>query len=225
MNISVIIPVLNEACSIQSFLKDHQWMRQAGHEIIVVDGGSVDQTAELTKNLCDQLLYSKKGRALQMNSGASAANGSALLFLHADTELPANADQLIIDALSNDKKAWGRFDVKLSGNSLWFRIIERMMNLRSRITGIATGDQAIFVRAETFSQLNGFENIPLMEDISLTKRLKKVSFPICLRSKVITSSRRWEDNGVWKTIFLMWKLRFAYYLGQDPNVLVRKYYR
>ena len=225
VKISIIIPVLNEENSIHQFLDQLQWLRNAGHELIVVDGGSTDNTLKFAQGCYDLLLHSAKGRAKQMNAGAAAASGDTLLFLHADTSLPSAADMLIGNALSTHNKVWGRFDVRLTGGSLLFRMIERLMNMRSRITGIATGDQAMFVKAAPFSQLGGFEEIPLMEDVSLSKRLKRFSPPVCLCEKVVTSSRRWEENGIWKTIILMWQLRLAYFLGEDPHTLVNKYYR
>jgi len=224
VKLSIIIPVFNEENSITVFLQSLQWLRETGNELIVVDGGSHDDTVACTLGLCDKQLNSEKGRALQMNAGANAASGDVLLFLHADTLLPSNANESILKSISDSKKCWGRFDVKLSGKLLLFLLIAGLMNLRSRVTGIATGDQAIFVRADTFSQVCGYQNIPLMEDIAISKQLKKISAPICLREKVITSSRRWEEQGSWKTIILMWRLRWAYFFGEDPKVLVAKYY-
>jgi len=224
MKLSIIIPVLNEQNSIAAFLQSLQSLREAGSELIVVDGGSSDDTVVSALGLCDKLLNAEKGRALQMNMGANAASGAVLLFLHADTRLPSNADKIILTSIANSKRCWGRFDVKLSSDSSLFRLIAGMMNFRSRVTGIATGDQAIFVSADIFRQIGGFQNIPLMEDIAISKQLKKISTPICLHEKVTTSSRRWEEQGSWKTILLMWRLRWAYFLGEDPKVLVAKYY-
>ncbi len=224
MKLSIIIPVLNEENSIAAFLQSLQRLREAGNELIVVDGGSHDNTMTHATGLCDMQLISEKGRALQMNAGAKAASGDVLLFLHADTLLPTIASEKILKSITDGKRCWGRFDVKLSGKAFLFYLIASLMNLRSRVTGIATGDQAIFVRADIFSQIGGFQNIPLMEDIAISKQLKNISSPICLREKVITSSRRWEEHGSWKTIVLMWRLRLAFFLGEDPKVLVTKYY-
>lgn len=200
-----------------------QTYRQSEVEIIVVDGGSSDATVELARPLCDVIEVAKKGRARQMNAGANKARGRILLFLHADTLLPDNAISLIEESLRENTRVWGRFDVCLSGHRKGLRVIEYCMNSRSRWTGIATGDQAIFVCAKTFFQLGGYPDIALMEDISLSKALKKISFPVCLKEHVITSSRRWESFGICRTIFLMWKLRLAYYLGVSPEKLATYY--
>lgn len=219
--ISVIIPALNEAGSIEETLLPLQAWRQQGHEIIVADGGSQDNTRTLALPLADQVVNSPRGRANQMNSGANMATGDVLLFLHADTQLPIEAPKLIRNALK--QKPWGRFDVSLSGRHTMFRVIEFMMNHRSRLTGIATGDQAIFVARDLFEKLNGFAKIPLMEDIDLSKRLKSFSHPACIRHKLITSSRRWEQYGIFKTILLMWQLRLAYFFGAEPEQLKKRY--
>ncbi len=197
-------------------------MRKIGHEIIVVDGGSIDDTYQIAEPLADKILLTKSGRANQMNFGAKSSQHEILLFLHADTFLPTNAANLIIQSLINKQK-WGRFNVSLSGTNRLLRIVERMINWRSCWTGIATGDQAIFVQQDLYQQIQGFPTIPLMEDIAFSKRLKKYSSPICIKEPVITSSRRWEQNGIFRTILLMWKLRLAYALGVDPHKL-KKYY-
>lgn len=220
--LSIIIPVLNEAGSIGTCLWRLQTLRNRGVEIIVVDGGSHDATVSLAAPLADRVIHSKKGRAVQMNAGAAVTTGRILLFLHADTQLPDQAYTTILNVMELPH-VWGRFDVKLSGMHSVFRIIELMMNLRSGLTGIATGDQAIFVTRSAFYAVDGFPDYPLMEDIELSKRLKKIAFPVCLRDKVITSSRRWERNGILRTIGLMWWLRFLYYLGTHPSVLQRVY--
>lgn len=226
MQLSIIIPVLNEAATIQQSLRDLQPYRQQGHEVIVVDGGSRDGTTGLAEPLCDRLLTSRPGRALQMNTGADHAKGQVLLFLHADTRLPGKAADLIVDAIqSSNEKVWGRFDVRLSRRHPLLVIVAALMNLRSRLTGIATGDQAIFIRRDTFQQLFGFPRIALMEDISLSRELLKQSRPICLRAKVTASSRRWEQKGILRTILLMWYLRLAYFLGKAPEDLARIYSR
>ncbi|MCK5876298.1 MAG: TIGR04283 family arsenosugar biosynthesis glycosyltransferase [Candidatus Marithrix sp.] len=222
MKISIIIPILNEQTIIGKTLLALQPLRKNGHEIIVVDGGSSDDTFQLV-NLVDNFLLSESGRAKQMNLGAKSAQHEILLFLHADTFLPTNADKLIIEGLTK-KYAWGRFNVCLSGTAKLLRVVERMMNWRSCWTGIATGDQAIFVRQDLYKQIQGFPDIPLMEDIAISKQLKYLSSPLCIKEPVITSSRRWEQNGIIKTIFLMWNLRLAYALGVSPHKL-HKYYK
>lgn len=221
MRLSIIVPVLNEAGGIRNALAALQPLRVRGHEVIVVDGGSDDSTAMLAAPLADQVLATRRGRAVQMNAGAAAAKGEALLFLHADTLLPAQAESLVCAALG--KSAWGRFDVVIEGRSRLLALVAGSMNLRSRLTGIATGDQAIFARREAFSRAGGFPEIALMEDIAFSKRMKTLSRPACLRERVATSARRWEANGVLRTIVLMWRLRLAYFLGARPEELARRY--
>ncbi|MEW5787305.1 MAG: TIGR04283 family arsenosugar biosynthesis glycosyltransferase [Pseudomonadota bacterium] len=222
MRLSVIVPTLNEAQGVATVLAPLQALRAAGHEIIVADGGSADATPVLAAPLADRVLAAPRGRARQMNAGASAARGDAFLFLHADTRLPANATETIAQAL--DRNAWGRFDVRIEGPSPWLRVIAPMMNLRSRLTGIATGDQAIFVTRAAFEAVGGFPDQPLMEDIELTHRLKRFGPPACLRERVATSGRRWERHGVWPTILLMWRLRFDYWRGVTAQRLAERYY-
>lgn len=223
--LSIIVPVLNESSVIATALARLQALRSRGHEIIVVDGGSEDDTAAVARPLAEQVVASPRGRAAQMNCGAQFAGREILLFLHADTTLPADADRLIQAGLLDGKNAWGRFDVRLSGPGAALRVVESCMNLRSRLTGIATGDQAMFVRRATFEEIGGFPGLPLMEDIALSARLKRVSRPLCLRQCVVSSSRKWEQEGVLRTIALMWRLRLAYFLGADPADLARRYYR
>lgn len=221
LKLSVIIPTLDEADNIETTLLPLQPLRQQGHEVIVADGGSHDQTTSLASPLTDQLINAPKGRARQMNAGAQQASGDALLFLHADTSLPTNAIELISEALVN--KPWGRFDVKLGGHQSLLRMVEFMMNWRSRLSGIATGDQAIFIRRELFTKIGGFTNIPLMEDINISKRLKYYSRPACVKATVTSSSRRWEQHGILNTILLMWRLRLAYFFGATAEQLGKRY--
>ena len=216
--LSIIVPVLNEAATIREALEALAPLRARGHEVIVVDGGSDDGSASLAQPACDQLLVTPRGRALQMNSGALVASGDALLFLHADTRLPEGADALILAALAH--ASWGRFDVRIASRHPLLMLVACAMNLRSRLTGIATGDQAMFVRREAFC---GFPELPLMEDIALSRRLKRRGRPACLRARVTTSARRWEARGVLRTILLMWRLRLLYALGARPQRLARDY--
>ena len=220
--LSLILPVLNEAATVSAQLAALQGLRARGAEVLVVDGGSADGTPDLARLGLDRLIDSPRGRALQMNAGANASRGQVLLFLHADTALPATADQLIRQATAAGA-SWGRFDVRIDGHHPLLRVVERMMNWRSRLTGIATGDQAIFVRRDVFAAVGGYPELPLMEDIALSKRLKRVGPPACLRECVRTSGRRWEKHGVLRTIVLMWCLRASYFLGADPQRLAIRY--
>jgi rSAM/selenodomain-associated transferase 2 len=222
MTLSIVMPVLNEAASLEAALTALAPYRARGVEVIVVDGGSSDNTAELARPLATQVLGAPRGRALQMNAGAAAARGDVLMFLHADTRLPDNADALVLNGLARSGRVWGRFDVRFDqGGRL--RLIALMMNLRSRATGIATGDQAMFVTRAGFARVSGFPPIPLMEDVALSALLKRVSWPLCLRARVTTSGRRWLRHGLMRTVLLMWRLRLAYYFGSDPARLARAY--
>lgn len=220
--ISVIIPVRNEAATIESLLASLGGWRKAGHEVIVVDGGSDDGTVLLARSGCDQVLVTSPGRAVQMNAGARQARGTVLVFLHADTRLPKTAMERLAE-FANSGYHWGRFDVRLSGPGALFRTISWFMNLRSRLSGIATGDQAIFVRRSVFESVNGYPDQPLMEDIELCRRLKQLSGPFFIDDPVVTDSRRWEQNGTWRTIWLMWRLRWRYWRGESPETLAREY--
>jgi rSAM/selenodomain-associated transferase 2 len=215
--LSVIVPALNEASGIRAALEALAPLRARGHEVILVDGGSSDNTVALAAGLCDLVLVAPRGRALQMNAGARAATGNMLLFLHADTRLPPAADLLVFSA-----SIWGRFDVEIESRHPLLKMVAWAMNLRSRLTGIATGDQAIFVRRDAFP---GFPEIALMEDVALSKLLKRRGGPACLRARVVTSGRRWESRGVLRTILLMWRLRLMYFFGARPDDLARIYYR
>jgi rSAM/selenodomain-associated transferase 2 len=221
--LSIIIPVVDEAESLGATLPALARLRHAGHEIVVVDGGSRDDTCRRARPLADRVLVTARSRARQMNAGAAAANGDVLLFLHADSVLPADAAAAVADALR--VSCWGRFDVRLWGREWSFRVIETFMNLRSRLTGIATGDQAIFVERETFRNVGGFPDIPLMEDVAISRLLKSIARPACLRQRVVTSARRWRHNGIARTMVLMWRLRLAFALGADPRRLARLYER
>ena len=220
--ISIIIPVLDEAARIVERLQPLQVLRAQGVELIVADGGSADDTAALVAPLADRVLVAPRGRAAQMNAGAAVSRGRVLLFLHADTALPDAALPAILTSVGAGA-SWGRFDVRIAGRHPLLRLVEIMMNPRSRLTGIATGDQAIFVRREAFESVGGYADQPLMEDIALSAALKRLAPPACLRETVITSARRWERHGVLRTILLMWWLRAAYFLGADPARLARRY--
>ena len=222
MKISVILPVLNEADSIEQTLLPLQSWRQRGHQLILVDAQSRDNTLQLARPLVDVVTQSTKGRANQMNAGVKHARHDILLFLHADTLLAEDADQIVINTLKTFQ--WGRFNVCFSSKQLIFSVIASMMNIRSCLTGIATGDQAIFIKKELFNKVGGYPEQPLMEDIELSKRLKRLSPIACLQQTVETSSRRWQNNGVFKTIILMWWLRAAYFFGVSADRLKHWYH-
>jgi rSAM/selenodomain-associated transferase 2 len=221
MKLSLIVPALDEAAGIAATLGALAPLRAAGHEVIVADGGSIDGTAAIAARLADRVIQAPRGRARQMNAGAALATGEGLVFLHADTRLPTEAAQLVIEALG--QRSWGRFDVRIEGRSPWLAIVAFFMNWRSRLTGIATGDQAMFVRREVFAAAGGFAEIPLMEDVELSVRLKRFSAPACIAARAATSGRRWERRGVLRTVVLMWRLRLAYFLGARPEDLARRY--
>ena len=220
--LSIIIPVLNEASGLTQLLERLQPCRAQGGEIIVVDGGSSDATEHLAARLADRVIASPNGRGCQMNAGAALAQGSVLLFLHADTRLPPSAPTLIGQAI-NRGASWGRFDVRIDGAVAGLGMVAFMMNWRSRLSGIATGDQAIFVTREAFKQIGGFPDIPLMEDIVFSRQLRALSRPACLREKVTTSGRRWEKHGLLRTILMMWRLRLRFFFGANPHDLAREY--
>lgn len=220
--LAIVMPVLDEAATLPELLATLQPLRRRGVQVVVADGGSTDGTPDIARSGADLVLAAPRGRAVQMNAGAAACATQALLFLHADTRLPGNADLLIARALQGGA-LWGRFDVQLDSPRPVLRIVGWAMNGRSRLTGIATGDQAVFVRREVFDAVGGFPAQPLMEDIALSSRLKRQGAPACLRQTVRTSARRWERHGVWRTIVLMWRLRAAYWLGVDPARLAVMY--
>jgi rSAM/selenodomain-associated transferase 2 len=223
MKISVVVPVLNEAKTLPSMMAALAPLRARGCEIIVADGGSSDGSAEIASKAEVLVVTGAKGRARQMNAGAERASGDAYLFLHADTRLPPDADRLIETALASGRFVWGRFDVRIEGRARTLALVATAMNWRSRLTGIATGDQAIFVTRAAFAAAGGFPDQELMEDVELSRRLKLLSPPACVAQKVTTSGRRWESHGVWPTIFLMWRLRFDYWRGVAPSRLAERY--
>jgi rSAM/selenodomain-associated transferase 2 len=221
LKLSIIIPVLNEEAGLSRLNSHLQAIRNQGHEVIIVDGGSRDNTLALAYELADHVIVSKVGRAVQMNNGAAIANGDVFVFLHADTFLPDDAVQIICTAMTGN--CWGRFNVRLSSKRFVFRIIERFINLRSCLTSIVTGDQAMFIERSLFESVAGFPEIALMEDVEMSRRLKKTGRPICIKQKATTSSRRWENKGVVATVLLMWKLRLYYFFGMSPDKLNRLY--
>jgi rSAM/selenodomain-associated transferase 2 len=223
MKLSIIVPMLNEAQQLPALFAHLLSFGRTDSEIIFVDGGSHDGSEALVEAEGLVLVKASRGRANQMNAGAACATGDILLFLHADTTLPQLAHYYITRALSDGAHCWGRFDVHIGGQSPALCVVAWMMNVRSRLTGIATGDQAIFVRRDAFDRVQGFPSQPLMEDIELSKRLKRLSRPACIADRVMTSGRRWEKYGVWRTILLMWRLRWEYWLGADPVHLERLY--
>lgn len=228
MRLSVVIPVLNEAERISSCLELLQPMRRRGHEVIVVDGGSTDATRSLAMPLCTRVLRSRRGRAAQMNLGARFASGDTFVFLHVDSRLPDNAEQLLAGLLdgtpTDGKPGWGWFDVQLSGQSPVFRIVAALMNSRARLSSVCTGDQALYVSSALFAEVGGFPDISLMEDIAISRNLGTVAKPRPLSARAITSSRRWETRGVTRTILQMWRLRLLYFLGVSPDRLAAMYY-
>ena len=234
LKLSIIIPLLNEADNLPELIAHIASLDPAPQQVILVDGGSVDgsvtiannvlKSTEIAQSIIDwHIIESTVGRAQQMNAGAMLATGDVLLFLHADTELPADAIDNVQQAIA--QYDWGRFDVRLDSCEPLLKIVGFMINQRSRLMDIATGDQAIFIKKSLFEQIGGYPDQPLMEDIELCKRLKKISRPACLKSKVTTSARRWQQHGTWRTIFLMWHLRFDYWRGVSPNVLKQRYYK
>jgi rSAM/selenodomain-associated transferase 2 len=221
--LSVVIPCLNEEECLPQLLRDLEPLRRDGHEVIVVDGGSTDSSMILATIDADHVLRTDPGRALQMNAGAALAHGSALWFLHADSRVEQAVSAAVLSALAQGHP-WGRCAVRLSGNHPLLALTARLMNLRSCLTGIATGDQGIFVTRSAFDAVGGFPAIPLMEDVEISRRLKRrVGRPACVREFLLTSSRRWQQRGVLRTILLMWRLRLAYWLGADPARLAGRY--
>lgn len=229
MKISIIIPILNEEKNLPQLVSTLSKLTPQPNNIVIVDGGSDDDSVAVAQNSGLTIITAERGRASQQNTGAEYAiktyQPDLLLFLHADTQLPKNGLTLISEHFSDkdNHKFWGRFDVQLDSTHWLLKLVSFMINWRSRITGIATGDQAIFINANLFEQVNGFANIPLMEDVEICKRLRRLTKPICIKEKAITSARRWEKHGRVKTIVLMWRLRFEYWLGVSPDKLAVDY--
>ncbi len=221
--LSIVIPCLDEAAGIVAALELLQPLRRRGVEVIVVDGGSSDNSAALAAPLTDLALTAPRGRASQMNAGAAAAHGDFLLFLHVDCTLPPDADRLVVNALAARGRHWGRFDVRLTGAHPWLRAIAFMMNWRSRLTGMVTGDQGLFVTRARFTACGGFPQIPLMEDIAISQQLKMHSVPVVISARIAASGRRWQQHGILRTMLLMWRLRLAYFFGSNPAELAEQY--
>ncbi|MBX3610792.1 MAG: TIGR04283 family arsenosugar biosynthesis glycosyltransferase [Hydrogenophaga sp.] len=222
MRLSIVMPVLDDAAALAGRLQALQVFRQRGAELIVVDGGSRDASMDVARHGADRVLQAPRGRASQMNAGAACAQGDVLLFLHADTVLPDDADQAIERALAHGAD-WGRFDVRIVGRHPLLPMVAWLMNGRSRLTGIATGDQGLFVRTALFRRLGGFDPLPLMEDVALSARLRRAAPVAALRERVQTDGRRWDTHGLWRTVWLMWGLRLRFALGADAQTLARRY--
>jgi rSAM/selenodomain-associated transferase 2 len=222
--ITIIIPVLNDVEALKTLLPQLQQCREQGHELLLVDGGSSDGSIPLSRNQVDRILMTGVGRGRQMNLGAENASHNILLFLHADSRISEKGFAQLLAAMSDPENHWGRFDVQLDHSGVSYRVIAAMMNLRSRLSGVSTGDQGMFVRSGLFHRVGGFQSIPLMEDVALSKTLRKYSRPVCLSSKLITSARRWQQQGIMKTVLLMWTLRLAYFMGVHPDKLSQIYY-
>jgi len=224
VRISIVVPTLDEARGIVGTLEPLQPARTDGHEVIVVDGGSRDATVALATPLADRVIVAERGRARQMNAGAAIAAGDLLLFVHADSQVAMSAIAVLALEIEHTQRRWGRFDVTIAARSRVLPIVAAMMNMRSRVTGIATGDQAMFVARELFAAVGGFPDQPLMEDIELSKLLKRAGGPpLCLFERVLTSGRRWQSRGTWRTIAAMWRWRYAYWRGADPAHLAAQY--
>lgn len=222
--ISIIVPALNEGTVLEPTLGSLLPLRQRGHEVIVVDGGSRDNTLTIARRHADRVAMSGAGRALQMNAGAEYAQHEILLFLHADTQMPPDADQLIHAALAPQAARWGRFDLRLDHPHPVYRVIEHSINWRSHLSGVATGDQAIFVERKYFERVGCYDRLPLMEDVTLSKKLLHFARPARITTPVLSSARRWEQGGVVRTVLLMWRLRTAFFFGADPFRLAEQYY-
>lgn len=219
-----MIPVLDDAGALRDAAGMLASLRAQGCEVLVVDGGSGDDSLAVATEVADRVVQAARGRARQMNAGAALARARVLLFLHADTVLPPGAVDTVLAACAPGRSVWGRFDVRLSGARLGLRVVAWSMSWRSRLTGIATGDQGIFVTRDAFDAVGGFPDLALMEDVEISRRLRALGRPACPRARVVTSSRRWERDGVLRTVLLMWRLRLAYWRGADPAHLVRVYY-
>ena len=223
VTLGVVVPMLNEAAGLPALLPQLQALQREGAAVLVVDGGSRDNSCEMVQAASLPLLRSARGRARQMNAGAAAVQGDVLLFLHADSQLPPGTVASITDGLRLSGRAWGRFDVRIIGRPRMLRVVASLMNWRSRLTGVATGDQGLFMTRTAFAAVGGFPEQPLMEDIDISIRLRRLSPPLCLRGPLLTSGRRWETRGVWRTIWLMWRLRLDHWRGVPVEQLAERY--
>jgi rSAM/selenodomain-associated transferase 2 len=223
VKLSIVVPMLNEAPALPDLLEHLLPLRRGGVEVVLVDGGSEDGSVAIATDAGFEVARAERGRARQMNAGAAATSGDVLLFLHADTRLPDGAVQLIDTALADGRRVWGRFDVGFDHRSWAMDATAFLMNLRSRISGIATGDQALFMTRTAFDAVGGFPDQPLMEDVEITSRLRRRSRPACIHRPVLTAARRWQSRGPWRTILLMWRLRLAYWFGASPADLEKQY--
>lgn len=223
MTLAVIVPVLNEAGELPGLITRLQALVRAGCEVVVVDGGSRDGSAEALTAAGLRVIHRTGGRGPQLQAGAEAAHADQLLFLHADTVLPEQAVPLVQAALAGGSLRWGRFDVAISGRHPMLRVVACLINQRSRLTGIATGDQALFMTRAALTAAGGFPAQPLLEDVEISTRLRTLTRPVCLRARVLTSGRRWERRGVWSTIWLMWRLRWLYWRGMPATTLAELY--
>ena len=223
MKLSIIVPMLNEAPALPDLLEHLLPLRRGAVDVVLVDGGSDDDSVAVATGAGFEVVRAERGRARQMNAGAAATSGDVLLFLHADTRLPDGAIRLIDTALADGRRVWGRFDVGFDVRTWTMDATAFLMNLRSRLSGIATGDQALFMTRAAFDAVGGFPDQPLMEDVEITSRLRRRSRPACIRRPVLTSARRWQSRGPWRTILLMWRLRLAYWFGASPADLEKQY--
>lgn len=222
--LSIIVPMRNEASRLPVLLEQLSALQKDPDvEVLLVDGGSTDASVQLAQTAGLEVLPSDPSRARQMNAGAAYSQGELLLFLHADSHLPNDLPELLLAPMARSKRCWGRFDVTIVGRSKLLPVIALFMNWRSRLTGIATGDQGIFIRRPVFERLGGFPEQPLMEDIEISRRLLKHSRPLCLGARLTTSGQRWDERGALRTIWLMWQLRWAYWRGASPTQLSERY--
>jgi rSAM/selenodomain-associated transferase 2 len=222
LKLSVIVPMLNEAGAIGATLAAIR-VGAPDAEIVVVDGGSADGSVEIARPRCEVVIIGERGRAQQMNAGAARSSGEAMVFVHADTIVPESFARDIETALADPSVVGGRFDIRLDDDHPLCVLIGALISLRSRISRTATGDQAIFVRRTTFDALGGFPDLPICEDLDFARRLKRAGRVACLRTKVITSARRWRRGGILRTSIRMWTIRLLYLAGVSPSRLSRMY--
>ena len=226
----MIIPALDEEASIARVIRS---CREAGPcEVVVVDGGSRDRTVEIARGEADAVIAAPRGRAAQMNAGAAVARGEVLLFLHADTLLPGRSVPAVLDALQDPEVIGGAFRVRLAASPGAGRYVRatlgvtgRMIGARAAVSRSYSGDQAIFARAEAFRAVGGFPEIPLMEDVELSRRMRRAGKTVLLPLRVETSGRRWEAWGPLRTVLFMWRLRIGHLLGRTPSRCADAYRR